>query len=252
MSFAGLGPDVLLIAFAVFLLAGLIKGLIGIGLPTASVGMMSQVIDPRVAIALMVFPSLISNAWQVWRMGDLFGAIGRYRVFLGTLCSLILLLSIFVTGVVPTETLMLVLGLVICLFSIMSLTFRPPHIPARHDRLGQVLSGTAAGTLGGLTGIWAPPMVTYLVGRATPKDEFVRATGVMILIGTIPMIAGFWVNGMLTGSLALVSVAMTIPALAGFQVGEVVRRRLDADRFRNAVLIIFGIMGLNLLRRALV
>ena len=69
-----LEPELVAIAIGVFLLAGIIKGLIGIGLPTAAVGMLSQVIDPRVAIALMVFPSLLSNAWQVWRMGDLGGA----------------------------------------------------------------------------------------------------------------------------------------------------------------------------------
>ncbi|MEM7211027.1 MAG: sulfite exporter TauE/SafE family protein, partial [Pseudomonadota bacterium] len=179
-------------------------------------------------------------------------ALGRYWVFLVMLCSMILAWSVLVTGSVPTETLMLVLGCVICLFSVMSLTFRPPQIPERFDRFGQFVSGTASGTLGGLTGIWAPPMVTYLMGRATPKDEFVRASGVMILIGTIPMIAGFWSNGMLTGPLALVSIVMTIPAIAGFQIGEAIRRHLDADRFRNVVLVIFGIMGLNLLRRALI
>ena len=247
-----LSPEFIAIAVGVFLLAGIIKGLIGIGLPTAAVGMLSQIIDPRVAIALMVFPSLLSNAWQVWRMGDLGGAIRRYWLFLLLLVSMILAWSIFVTGSVPTQTIMLVLGCVICLFSVMSLTFKPPRIPARFDKLGQFVSGTASGTLGGLTGIWAPPMVTYLMGRQTEKDEFVRASGVMILIGTIPMIAGFYSNGMLTGPLALISVGLIIPSIAGFQIGEAVRRRLDADRFRNVVLVIFGILGLNLLRRAFV
>ncbi|MEM7746545.1 MAG: sulfite exporter TauE/SafE family protein [Pseudomonadota bacterium] len=244
--------NLLWLAVGVFLLAGIIKGLIGIGLPTASVGMMSQVIDPRVAIALIVFPSLLSNAWQIWRMGGLVGALKRYWLFLIMLASMILLMSTQVTAAVPTETIMLVLGCVIVLFSVMSLTFKPPHIPARFDKAGQFIAGTAAGTLGGLTAIWAPPMVTYLIGRQTGKDEFVRASGVIIFIGTLPLIAGFWSNGMLTGPLALVSLGMTLPAIAGFQIGEAVRRSLDADRFRNVVLIIFGIMGLNLLRRALV
>lgn len=245
-------PEFIALAACVFLLAGIIKGLIGIGLPTAAVGMLSQFIDPRVAIALMVFPSLLSNAWQVWRMGDFSGAVRRYWLFLLMLISMILLWSVFVTGSVPTQTIMLVLGCVICLFSITSLTFRPPHIPARFDKLGQFVSGTASGTLGGLTGIWAPPMVTYLMGRQTEKDEFVRASGVMILIGTIPMIIGFYSNGMLTGALALISVGLIVPSIAGFQIGEAIRARLDADRFRNVVLIIFGILGLNLLRRAFV
>ncbi|MEL7000986.1 MAG: hypothetical protein AAFP68_22300, partial [Pseudomonadota bacterium] len=90
--------SLLWLAVAVFLLAGIIKGLIGIGLPTASVGMMSQVIDPRVAIALIVFPSLLSNAWQIWRMGGLAGALKRYWLFLIMLASMILLMSTQVTA----------------------------------------------------------------------------------------------------------------------------------------------------------
>ena len=68
----------------------------------------------------------------------------------------------------------------------------------------------------------------------------------------LPLIAGFSSNGMLTGPLALVSVTMTIPAIIGFQVGERVRKRLDTERFRTVVLIIFLFLGLNLLRRALI
>lgn len=252
MSSLPFGPELIAVAFGAFLLAGVIKGLIGIGLPTAAVGMLSQVIDPRVAIALIVFPSLLSNAWQMWRMGDVLGAVRRYWLFLVMLSSMILLVTTTVTSAVPTETIMLVLGCVIIFFSISSLAWSPPYIPARFDTPGQFVFGTASGVLGGLTAIWAPPMVTYLMGRRTEKDEFVRATGVIIFVGTLPLITGFWANGMLSGPLALMSVALTIPAIAGFQLGEIVRRRLDADRFRNVVLIIFLIMGLNLLRRAFV
>ena len=126
MSSLALDSDVLAIAAIAFLIAGIIKGLIGIGLPTASVGMMSQVIDPRVAIALIVFPSLLSNAWQVWRMGDVLGAARRYWLFLLMLMSMILLISTSVTSAVPTGTIMLVLGCVVILFSVSSLAWSPP------------------------------------------------------------------------------------------------------------------------------
>lgn len=245
-------PAMLALLACVFVVAGMIKGLVGIGLPTAAVGMMGQVLDPRVAIAMIVLPSLLSNAWQVWRMGDLAGALGRYWRFLAMLCLMILVISTQVTQAVPTETIMLLLGLVIITFSVMSLSFAPPRIPARFDRAGQVVFGGLAGALGGLTAIWAPPMVTYLMGRETPKDEFVRATGVIILVGTMPLMVGFWANGMLTGPLLLLSAVMTVPSIAGFQLGEIARRRLNADRFRTVVLLIFLAMGLNLLRRAIV
>lgn len=90
-------PWVLAFVAVVFLLAGTIKGVVGIGLPTASVGMMSQVLDPRLAIALAVFPSLIANVWQIWRSGQPWSVIKRFWLFLFCLMGMILLVSLTLT-----------------------------------------------------------------------------------------------------------------------------------------------------------
>ncbi|MEM6623004.1 MAG: sulfite exporter TauE/SafE family protein [Pseudomonadota bacterium] len=247
-----LEPSLLALIAVIFLIAGVVKGTVGIGLPTASVGLMSQVIEPRTAIALVVFPSLLANAWQIWRAGRVAEMLRRFWVYLVCLMGVIGLVSTFLTGALETQTLMVVLGAVIVLFSVMSLAWQPPFLPARYDKTGQAVSGIASGALGGMTGIWAPPMVTYLMARRVEKDAFVAATGVMIFLGTLPLIGGFWANGMITGPLAVISLAMTLPAIAGFQIGEQLRRRLDADRFRKVVLLVFLVMGLNLIRRALI
>ncbi len=99
-------------------------------------------------------------------------------------------------------------------------------------------------------GIWAPAVVVYLIARRAEKDEFVRVTGLLFLLGSLPLCIGFWQQGLLTGDLAVTSAAMIVPTLAGFALGEVIRRHLPADRFRTVVLLVFLVMGLNLLRRA--
>ncbi|MEM9043977.1 MAG: sulfite exporter TauE/SafE family protein [Pseudomonadota bacterium] len=246
----GLEPGLLLVLFLIWFVAGTIKGTVGIGMPTAAVGMMSQVIDPRAAIAMVVVPSMLTNAWQVWRSGDVLGAIRRYKRFLVCLVAMILLVSLLVTAHVPTDTLIFVLGCVVVTFSVMSLGWAPPIIPQRHDRIGQVLAGGVAGGLGGLTAIWAPPMIVYLTGRRVEKDEFVRASGLIIFTGTLPLLFTFSANGMMDREDMVLGAAMTLPALLGFQVGERIRGFLDTDRFRTAVLILFLLLGLNLIRRA--
>ena len=250
MSLAGAEPWLIAFVVMAFLIAGGIKGTTGIGLPTAAVGLMSQVMEPREAIALVVFPSLLSNAWQIWRTGRFAATLRRYGLYIACLMGMITLVSLTITARVATDTLMLILGCVIILFSVSSLAWAPPFIPARWDRTGQVASGLASGVLGGMTGIWAPPMVTYLLGRRVEKDEFVRASGVMIFMGTLPLIWGFWQIGIVTGGLAVLSIALTAPALVGFALGEAIRKRLGAERFRRVVLIVFLLMGLHLLRRA--
>lgn len=248
----GFEPAMIALIAGVFVIAGLVKGTTGIGLPTAAVGLMSQMFDPRVAIPLVVFPSLISNAWQIWRAGGVGDVFRRFWIYISCLTVFIALVSGLFTAVIPGPMLLTILGSVIVLFSVSSLVWAPPFLPERYDRAGQAVAGVASGVLGGFTAIWAPAMVTYLMARRVAKDDFVRATGVMIFSGTLPLIGGFWSAGLITGPSALVSLAMTAPALGGFALGEALRRRLDQERFRRIVLLVFLAMGLNLLRRALV
>lgn len=50
---------------ATFLLAGLVKGVVGLGLPTISVGLLGLVMPPMQAAALLLVPSMVTNIWQL-------------------------------------------------------------------------------------------------------------------------------------------------------------------------------------------
>lgn len=236
--------------FTVFVLAGLIKGAVGIGLPTASVGMMSQFVEPRLAISLVVFPLLFTNLWQTIRAGSFIETTHKYRPFLITLI-VVLGLTTLALPYVPTHGLMLALGTIIILFAVSSLISAPPYLPEKFDSLGQYVAGVIAGIIGGLTSMWGPPIVIYLLARRTEKDGFIRALGTILFIGSLPLAMGFWFNGMLTKETGITSAILIIPALIGFSFGEILRRKLNAERFTTAVLVMFLIMGLNLLRRAI-
>lgn len=233
-----------------FLIAGMVKGTIGIGMPTAAIGMLSQVIDAKTAVALVVFPTFISNAWQMVRAGDLLRALKQYRYFALSLV-VVLWFTTSLTASVSQQALLLIIGGVVVAFSLTSLLFRPPPLPDRLDTIAQVVCGAIAGIIGGLTSVWAAPIVIYLLGRRVAPDEFIRATGLLITIGAIPLVLGFWYHGIFDGSRVTLSIALIIPALIGFQIGEAIRKRLPVERFQSAVLIVFLLMGLNIIRRAI-
>lgn len=241
--------QVVLLGLAVFLFAGTIKGLVGMGLPVTSVGILSQLIEPRTAVLLAVFPIVVSNVWQVYRSGNGFSALRRYGLFAVFLAFAMFVTTFFATSV-PAEGLMVALGIVIVTFAATSLAFKPPFLPARFDKAGQVIAGIMSGIFGGLTAIWSPPMVIYFLARRLDSEEFVRASGILFLCGSVPLLFGNIQNGLITPSVAVMSAAMIVPSLLGYALGERLRRRLDASRFRMAVLIMFLLMGLNLLREA--
>lgn len=241
---------VFLTAGIAFLIAGTIKGIAGIGLPTASIALMTLVLDPRVAIALVMFPMLGSNMWQLQRSGHLHRTARRYGLF-----ALILVLGVALTAYATRDAsdrlLLAVLGLVVLIFVLLSWRQLVPRISARFDSLAQIGFGAFAGIIGGMTAAWAPPMAMYLAAKGVDKDEFVRATGFMITVGSIPLVAAYINLGFMTGTLAGVSAAMLVPTILGFSIGEAIRARMSPEGFRKAILILFAVLGLNLLRRAI-
>ncbi|HEY0438739.1 MAG TPA: sulfite exporter TauE/SafE family protein, partial [Xanthobacteraceae bacterium] len=49
---------------AAFVLAGLVKGVIGMGLPTVAMGLLGLAMPPAQAAALLLIPSFVTNVWQ--------------------------------------------------------------------------------------------------------------------------------------------------------------------------------------------
>ncbi|MEZ5729335.1 MAG: sulfite exporter TauE/SafE family protein [Burkholderiaceae bacterium] len=245
-----LDDPILWFAIGAFLFAGTIKGVIGIGLPTASISLMAQVADPRVAIALLMVPMFVANTWQILRAGRLAHSIAVLWPFALAMCLFMGIGAQFAAGI-DRRQMMLVTGCVILLFVATSFVRETPPIPSRLDRVAQLVLGAVAGLLGGLTAIWSPPMVIYLLARRVSKDDFIAFTGLLIFVGSFPLYLGYWHAGLLQQTLASASVLMVLPTLAGFALGESLRTRLGSAGFRRAVIIVFGLMGLNLVRRAL-
>ena len=241
---------IILVAGAAFLAGGSIKGLVGIGLPTASIALMTLALYPRTAIALVLFPMIGSNMWQLFRSGQVMRSARRYGVFAAIL-FLGVGLTAFGTRDASDRLLLLVLGVMVLIFVAISWRGLVPTLPDSYDRTAQVIFGLLAGVIGGMTAAWAPPMAVYLSARQVDKDEFIRATGFLITVGSLPLIIAYLQLGFLTGKLASISLLMLVPTIAGFSLGEFLRNRLSTDGFRNAILITFVILGLNLVRRAI-
>ena len=51
---------------ATFLLAGPIKGVTGMGLPTVAMGLLGALMAPVLAAALLIVPSFVTNVWQLF------------------------------------------------------------------------------------------------------------------------------------------------------------------------------------------
>ncbi|MEO9652484.1 MAG: sulfite exporter TauE/SafE family protein [Roseobacter sp.] len=239
-----------LIASAAFFMSGAVKGVTGIGLPTAAIALMTLFLDPRTAIALVLFPMLGSNLWQMLRGGYILRTARRYRLF-----AVILFLGVgstaFATQHTSDRALLAFLGIVVLIFVVVSWRKLLPPLADRYDTAAQICFALLAGVIGGMTAAWGPPMAMYLAAKGVDKDEFIRATGFMISLGSLPLVFAYAKIGFLNGPLAGMSMAMLVPTLIGLLIGEYFRRRMSVETFRNAILVLFLVLGLNLIRRAI-
>lgn len=238
-----------MIAATIFFMAGIVKGLVGIGLPTAVIGLLSQFIDPRQAIALLLIPMLVSNIFQAQKNGMLMPALKRFWPFALMLVVGILIFTHLAAGV-SANTMALMVGVMIVIFVLVSAFGKPLVIQERYDRPAQFLFGSVAGVMGGLTALWAPPMVIYLMSKDLEKDKFVGVLGFLLVAGSVPLLFGYWQSGLTSPVMLYYSLLMTLPTLAGVWVGEKGRNLLNGDQFRWLLLLVFFVLGLNLIRGA--
>ena len=73
---AAVTDPLLLLVAATYVLAGLVKGVIGLGMPAIAMGVLAIAVAPVEAAAILILPALITNIWQMLA-GPHFGSLVR-------------------------------------------------------------------------------------------------------------------------------------------------------------------------------
>ena len=227
-----------------FIVSGIIKGFLGLGLPSTAMGLLTLVIEPIHAISIMVAPILFSNIFQYARSSQPYKTFTELKVF-----ALFIIVSIFVTSLFitayPRSLLTIAIGSSMVIFSLNQWFGFKIQIGPSYSF--QVLIGTLSGVLGGLSSIWSPPVAMYLIARDYNKEDFISATGFLFMVGGIPLGLGLYFASVLTFAIAIQSFAALIFVLIGFRIGEYLRSFVNQQTFRNSVLVAFIILGSRLI-----
>lgn len=238
------------LACAVTLFAGFVKGAIGFALPMLMIAILPSFLPAQTALAALILPTLMTNLHQSLRHG--FGAAlqsaGKYwRIIVAMLVGIVITAPFVV--VLSQQVLFLLLGTAVLAFSMLQLSGWVPEIPAHRRNLIEVATGLIGGLYGGISGVWGPPSIVYLLATHTEKREMVRVLSVIFTLGAVMLTIMHLRSGVLNAQTLPLSVAMLVPVSVGLFLGYIVQDRLDAARFRKYALIMLTISALNLLRR---
>ena len=236
-------------ASAVFLLAGVIKGVVGLGLPTVSMALLALWMSPAQAAALLIVPSLVTNIWQTGPRATFMPVLRRIGgmqvgVVIGTLAGALWL------GVPAGAWASFALGVALIVYALWGLTGRQLHVSDAQARWVGPLVGVATGLVTAVTGVFAVPAVPYLQALGFQRDSLIQAMGISFTTSTVVLAIGLAVNGGYPVSAIGGSVAMLAPAIGGMVLGTWLRKRLSVEVFRRCFLVGLALLGLYMAARA--
>lgn len=235
-------PSHVLLIAATFLLAGLVKGVIGLGLPTVAMGLLGLAMPPAYAAALLLVPSLVTNVWQLLarpRFGVLFRRLRGMMlgIVAGTLAG-----SGLITGAAAPAA-AAALGGALALYAVVGLAKLRLRVPPASERWAGPLVGALTGLVTGATGVFVIPAVPYLGSLGLERDDLVQALGLSFTVSTLALAAGLALHGALPLAATATSLLAVLPALAGLALGGRLRARVGPETFR--VCFFMGLLALG-------
>jgi uncharacterized protein len=231
-----------------FLLAGFIKGVIGLGLPTLAMGLLGIVMAPAQAASLLILPSLVTNFWQLAAGPSLFSLLRRLWVMLAGVCIGTWAGVGFLTGGDAEHT-VLALGVVLLLYGCMGLAAVRFRVPAGAERWLSPIVGVTTGFLTGATGVFVIPAVPYIQALGLEKEELVQALALAPTVSALALGLSLAGGGVLGLQLAGASLLAVGPALAGMYIGQWLRLRVSEQAFRRAFFFGLAVLGVYLAAR---
>ena len=251
-AMGGLTPAAFAAALAITMFAGFVKGAIGFAMPLIMISTFAAFMPPPMALAALILPTLATNLQQAFRQGAgaAWDSVCRYRRMIAMLVIFIAISAQFVLSI-PSWLLLGVLGVPLTAFAVVQLLGMDLRLQLRHRKGAEYVLGGIGGFYGGISGVWGPPVIIYLVSVGAEKRETVRVQGVVYLIGAIMLLASHLHSGVLNADTLRLSAVLCVPAMLGLWVGFFLQDRLDPLRFRRWTLVLLAITGLNLVRQAI-
>jgi uncharacterized membrane protein YfcA len=249
---AGLSTSAFLAALALALFAGFVKGAVGFAMPMILVSGFAVFLPQELALAGLILPTLVTNLSQAFRqgVGPAVETARSYRRFLIATVVCIAVSAPFADAI-PRVVYLLMLGVPISLFAALQLMGHSLAIHLDHRDRAEWGLGVVGGLYGGVSGIWGPPLLVFLLSSGADKLQMIRAQGVVFLIGAVALLLSHLGTGLANAASLGFSAALCVPALAGLYLGYWVQDRLDQARFRRWTQGLLVLTGLNMVRQAL-
>ena len=237
-------PLLYLIA-AVFLLAGLVKGVLGLGLPTVAMGLLAVSMPPAHAMAIVIVPAIVTNIWQTF-VGPYLRDITRrlWPLMAGTAIGIWSSAGLMTGPYARYGT--IVLGVLLVIYAVIGLSRFSFHVARANERWIGGIVGLITGVVSAATGVQVIPSMPFMQAIGMEKDELVQALGVFFTVATVALAFNLTSAGLLNASTTVPGAVAMVGSFTGMMIGQAVRSRLQPEAFRRWFLVAMILLGIYL------
>jgi uncharacterized membrane protein YfcA len=234
----------------VFVIAGLVKGVTGMGLPTVAVALLSLRMAPIQAAALLIVPSALTNIWQLLAGENLYRLWQRLWPMLLGICAGTALAGVIVLS---TQSAQAVLAAALLAYGAFGLSGWRWQVATVAERWLGPLAGACTGFLSGASGVFVIPVVPYLQALAfeekekdKQQDALIAAMGMAFTTSTLALAVLLAAQGNWRPGAAGASFLAVMPAWAGMLLGQRLRKAMRPALFRRCFFIALLLLGAHL------
>lgn len=235
--------SILALIAGAFLLAGFVKGVIGLGLPTVSIGVLGLVMTPAQAAAIMLAPTLITNVWQALAGKDLLPLLKRIWPMLAGICLGTFIAAKWLPGANSGQA-TIWLGFALIAYAGLGLVKVDLRVSPQAERWLSLPVGVLTGAISVATGVYVIPGTPYMQALKMDRHQLVQMLGISFTVSTLALGTALMQAGEIGLSLATPVAIAIVASLAGMGLGQQVRGRIQEKTFR--LWFFLGLLGLGI------
>jgi uncharacterized protein len=240
-----MSESLLLFIAVAFLLAGFIKGAIGLGLPTVAMGLLAVTMPPAQALAIVIVPAIVTNIWQTFVGPYLRDILKRlWPLMVGVAAGIWLNRGMLTGPYAHYGT--IVLGVLLVIYAVTGLSKFSFTVARRNEKWIGGIVGLVTGVISAATGVQVLPSMPYMQAIGMEKNELVQALGVFFTVATLAQAFNLTSSGLISAATALPGAIAMACSFAGMFIGQAVRSRMQPEAFRRWFLISMILLGIYL------
>ena len=232
------------IYLGIFFLGGLVKGTIGVGLPTVTLTLLSFFFDIKDSISFILIPVILTNLVQMLDGKELKSIFQQTKFFLIT--SVIFVIPGFlILRAINSNTILLILASLLVLNSCLVLFNKIITIKRHTSFQTQFWIGALTGITTGVTSIYTMPFIFLIQSLKFNKEKLIQLMGLSFFLYSLTQFTLFYSFSMINEKVLLFSSVACVPIIFGVISGKYLRKVLSEQAFRllfNYMLLISGIV----------